>query len=209
MTELNPKVDYYLSEGCGRCPLGGTPECKVHNWTRELSYLRRLVLESGLKEEVKWGVPCYTFQGANVAIVSALKDYAVLSFFKGALLKNSAEILEKPGENTQSDRIIRFTDSERIKRLEPQIKALLFEAIEVEKAGLKFNYSRNPEPVPAELEAKLAADETYRIAWEKLTPGKKRSYILHFNQAKQLETRISRIEKCRDKVLAGKGFNDR
>ncbi|MEQ8477505.1 DUF1801 domain-containing protein [Fulvivirga sp.] len=98
---MNPQIDTYLAEGCGRCPLGGTPECKVHNWPKELRYLRHIVLDCGLTEELKWGVPCYTYKNANVAVISAFKDYSSLSFFKGALLKDAEGILVKPGENSQ------------------------------------------------------------------------------------------------------------
>ena len=115
---MNPQIDHYLSEGCGRCPLGGTPDCKVHNWPQELKKLRTIVLDCGLTEELKWGVPCYTFRNKNVLIVSALKDYAALSFFKGALLSDTNGMLQKPGENSQAARLIKFTSPSAITTME-------------------------------------------------------------------------------------------
>ena len=135
---MNTKVDNYFTDGCGRCPLGGTPQCKVNNWTEELNQLRRIVLECGLTEESKWGVPCYTFQKKNIAIVSAFKEYCALSFFKGVLLNDTNNLLDKPGENSQSARLIKFTNTKQIIEQEPILKAYIFEAVEVEKAGLKL-----------------------------------------------------------------------
>lgn len=206
---MNPDVDHYLSEGCGRCPLAATPECKVHNWQDELRLLRRIVLDCGLTEERKWGVPCYTFQGGNVSIVSAFKDYCSLSFFKGSLLQDSHQLLEKPGENTQAGRIMRFTQVQQILENEAVIKAYIFEAIEVEKAGLKAEYKRNPEPIPKELSQKMDQDPRFKAAFEVLTPGRQRGYILFFAQPKQSQTREGRIEKCKPKIFEGKGLNDR
>lgn len=116
---LNPGVDGYFAEGCGRCPLGGTPDCKVHNWTAEMRLLRAILLDRGLTEEVKWSVPCYTFQNSNVLIMSAFKEFCALSFFKGALLKDAHEILDKPGENSQAARLIRFTSVQEIEEMTP------------------------------------------------------------------------------------------
>ena len=210
MESMNPAVDNYLIEGCGRCSLGGTPDCKVHNWTEELKQLRRIVLECGLTEEVKWSVPCYTFQQNNVLIVSAFKEYCSLSFFKGALLKDAEGILEKPGENSQAARLFKFTNVQQILEMEPTIKAYIYEAIEVEKAGLKVDFKQKNELVyPEELQTKLDEDPELKSAFESLTPGRQRGYVLHFSQPKQSKTRISRIEKCIPKILEGKGFHDR
>lgn len=206
---MDPKVDQYLREGCGRCPLGGTPQCKVHNWEEELKTLRAIVLDCGLTETLKWGAPCYTFQQSNILIVSAFKDYCALSFFKGALLHDAPNLLEKPGENTQAARLIRFTNIREIIELESTLKAYIFEAVEIEKAGLSVNFKKKPEPIPAELHQKMAEDPALKKAFESLTPGRQRGYILHFSAPKQSKTRESRIEKCRDKILAGKGLNDR
>ena len=206
---ITKDVETYLLEGCGRCPLGGTPDCKVHTWSNELKYLRSIVLDCGLTETSKWGVPCYTYQNGNVAIVSALKGYAALSFFKGVLLKDPEGILEKPGENSQSDRLIKFTDVSQIAVLESTLKEYIYEAIEVERLGLKVEFKKTPEPMPEELEAKLEDDPQLKAAFYALTPGRQRGYIIHFSQPKQSATRVSRIEKCIPKIMEGIGFFDR
>lgn len=206
---MNPKVDTYLSEGCGRCPLGGTPDCKVHNWENELKQLRRIVLESGLTEELKWSIPCYTYKNNNIAVVSAFKEYCALSFFKGALLQDTDNLLDKPGENTQSARLIKFTNVREIVEMEATLKAYIYEAIEVEKAGLEVTFKKNPEPIPEEFQQALEENPVLKAAFEALTPGRQRGYILHFSQPKNFNTRKSRIEKCTLKILNGKGLNER
>ena len=142
-------------EGCGRCPLGGTPECKVHTWTSELELLRKIVLTCGLTEESKWGVPCYTFQNKNILMVSALKEYCSIGFFKGSLLSDDKNLLVKPGPNSQAVRLFKFKNSNEIITIEDDIRAYIFESIEVEKAGLKIQFVKNPEPIPEEFETKL------------------------------------------------------
>ncbi len=206
---MNPQVDHYLLEGCGRCPLGGTPDCKVHNWTTELELLRGIVLDSGLTEELKWGVPCYTYRGKNILLLSAFKAHCAISFFKGALLDDPAGILEKPGENSQAGRLIKFTNTQQVVELEPHLKVLFKAAIEVEKAGLKVPFKKQPEPIPEELQQKFAEDPVLKAAFAALTPGRQRGYILHFSQPKQSKTRISRIEKCISKILKGEGLHDK
>lgn len=206
---MNPNVDEYLAIGCGRCELYNTPQCKVHHWPEELVQLRRIALECGLLEEYKWSQPCYTFQGKNVLIVTALKDYACLAFFKGVLLKDPDKLLIAPGKSSQSDRQFRFTNADDILKLESTIKAYIHEAIEVEKAGLKVNFKKNLEPIPEELLQKFEAYPDLKTAFEALTPGRQRGYILHFSAPKQSATRTSRIEKCIDKIMTGKGFHDR
>ncbi|MGS2764439.1 YdeI/OmpD-associated family protein [Sinomicrobium sp. M5D2P9] len=206
---MNPKVDNYIAEGCGRCPLGGTPGCKVHDWTEELEQLRTIALDCGLKEELKWGVPCYTFQENNIVIIGAFKEYCALSFFKGALLNDVNGILRKPGENTQSGRIVPFTGVREIVEMKTILKTYIYEAVEVEKAGLKVSFKKNPEPVPKELQNKFEEFPALKTAFEALTPGRQRGYILHFSGAKQSATRESRIEKCIPKILSGKGLHDR
>ncbi|WP_417590410.1 YdeI/OmpD-associated family protein [Owenweeksia hongkongensis] len=205
---MNTDVDLYFTEGCRRCPLGGTPQCKVHNWPEELQLLRKIVLDCGLTEESKWGVPCYTYKGANVAIVSAFKDYAALSFFKGALLSDENNLLDKPGENSQAARLFKFTKPQQIIEIEDLIKAYIFEAIEVEKAGLKVEFKKDLEPVPEELQNRLDEDPNLQSAFYSLTPGRQRSYILHISQAKQAKTRENRVEKCLPKIFSGKGYNE-
>jgi uncharacterized protein YdeI (YjbR/CyaY-like superfamily) len=206
---MNKTVDNYLIEGCGRCPLGSTPGCKVHNWIPELELLRMIVLDCGLTEESKWGVPCYTFQNSNVLLVSAFKDFCSISFFKGSLLSDNKKILEKPGENSQAARLMKFTNVERIREIEADIKTYIYEAIEVEKAGLKIIFKRNPEPIPEELENKFAEDLVLKTAFESLTPGRQRGYILYFSAPKQSKTRESRIDKCIGKILNGEGLHDK
>ncbi|MDP5170492.1 MAG: YdeI/OmpD-associated family protein [Bacteroidia bacterium] len=206
---MNPEVDPYFTDGCGRCPLGGTPACKVHLWPEELRQLRRIVLSTGLTEALKWGVPTYTFQGKNVAIVSAFKEYCALSFFKGVLLEDAHQILQKPGENTQSARLIRFTDTRQLVEMEPILKAYLFEAMEVEKAGLKVEFKKvSAFSIPEEFQQKLQEHPDLKAAFEALTPGRQRGYLLHFSQPKQAKTREARVEKCIPKILDGKGMQE-
>lgn len=206
---MNRSVDNYFIEGCGRCPLGGTPSCKVHNWTSELELLRKIVLECGLTEESKWGAPCYTFQNKNVLMVSTLKEYCCISFFKGSLLSDDKNLLVKPGPNSQAARLFKFINSNEIIKIESDIKAYIFESIEVEKAGLNVTFKKNPEPIPEELETKFEEDPVLKNAFEALTPGRQRGYILHFSQPKQAKTRISRIEKCIPMILSGIGLHDK
>lgn len=205
---MNRNVETYFTDGCMRCSLGATPECKVHKWSQELRLLRNIALDSGLTEECKWGVPCYTHKGTNIAMVSAFKEYAALSFFKGALLRDEQKLLDKPGENSQSARLFKFTSPEQIKAIADTVKAYLFEAIEAEEAGLKVVFAKNPEPMPEELQQALDDDPAFKSAFEDLTPGRQRSYIIHIGQAKQAKTRHSRVEKCMPKIFKGKGFNE-
>ena len=207
---MNKNVDNYFLDGCGRCPLGGTPQCKVHSWAQELDLLRSILQESELKEECKWGVPCYTYQGANVLIISAFKEYCCLSFFKGALLKDPYKILSKQGENTYGARLIRFTHFQEIQKLTSEIKSTISEAIEVEKSGLKLPAKEyTAKDFVNELQQKLEEDPSFKSAFEALTPGRQRGYNLYFSQAKQSVTRFSRIEKSMIKIFEGKGWNER
>ena len=205
---MNPQVDTYLLEGCGRCAHYQTPQCKVHFWPEELKALRRIVLDCGLHEEYKWSQPCYTFQRQNVLIVTAFKDYACIAFFKGALLKDTDGILITPGKSSQAARQLRFTRVKDIVEIEPVIKAYIYQAIEVEKAGLKVPFKKNPEPIPEELHQLFEQNPSFQAAFEALTPGRQRGYILHFSQPKQAKTRVARIEKCMPKIFNGAGLND-
>lgn len=206
---MNPAIDNYLAQGCGRCALYATPACKVHSWKKELEVLRQLVLASGLKEELKWGVPCYTHKGKNVVILAAFKDNCSISFFKGALLKDKKKLLEKPGENSQAGRVIRFTDIKQIHKVEETLLAYFFEAMEIEDAGKKVvSKPVSDYPVPAEFKAKLKAMPSLKKAFEALTPGRQKAYLLYFGEAKQSATREARIEKYVVKILSGKGFLD-
>ncbi|MCU0431211.1 MAG: YdeI/OmpD-associated family protein [Cytophagaceae bacterium] len=205
----NPGVDQYLLEGCGRCALGGTPACKVHRWTIELETLRQWVLEAGLVEEVKWGVPCYTHHGKNVVIVAAFKEYCSLNFFKGVLIQDSPGMLEKPGDNSRVSRIVKFTELKQIQLQEKDIRTLLKEAIAVEEAGKKVEKIQPEEIlIPEELAQKFKDLPSLKKAFYALTPGRQRSYILHINSAKQTATKVARIEKCIPKIMEGKGFNE-
>lgn len=207
---MNPEVDDYLLNGCGRCELGGTPECKVHNWTEELVKLRGILLDTALTEDRKWGVPCYTYENKNILVMSAFKEYCSISFFKGALLRDTSGILEMPGKNTQSARLIRFTSVDEIEVLEPVLRAYIAEAIEVEKAGLKVDFKETAEyVVPEEFQNMMDEIPELKTAFEALTPGRQRGYLLHFAQPKQSKTRTARVEKCIPKILEGKGLNDR
>lgn len=209
MNVLNPKVDAYFQVGCGRCPLGGTPECNVHRWQDEMKRLRALVLECGLTEEVKWGVPCYTFEKANVVLISALKEYCAISFLKGALLEDPDQLLTKPGENTQAARLIRFTSVQQVVAAEKTLRDFVRRAIEVERQGKKFDFSAKDELViPEELRRKFEEMPELESAFAALTPGRQRGYVLHFSAAKQSKTREARIEKCVPSILAGKGMHD-
>jgi uncharacterized protein YdeI (YjbR/CyaY-like superfamily) len=206
---MNPKVDVYFTTGCGRCPLGNTPQCKVNNWQAELAKLREIILACGLAEELKWGVPVYTFQKNNIALIGAFKENCVISFFKGALLKDAAGILSKPGENTQAGRVVRFTNAREIIEQEATLKAYLREAVEAEKAGLKVKFKETSEfTMPQEFQSKLDETPDLKTAFESLTPGRQRAYLLHFSAPKQAKTRTERVAKCAPKILCGKGLND-
>lgn len=205
---MTKNVETYFLEGCGRCSLGGTPECKVHRWQHELAALRRIVLECGLIEECKWGVPCYTFQGKNIVLVSALKENCVISFFKGSLLHDEHGILTFPGPNAQVDKVIRFTRLEDILKMAEWIKAYIFEAIEVEHAGLKVPKSSAP-VIPEELKRKFQEVPAIQAAFEALTPGRQRGWLLYFSQPKQAQTRLSRIDKSIQKIMNGEGLHDK
>lgn len=207
---MNPEVNPYFIDGCGRCSLVGTPQCKVNFWPKELAFLRNLVLSCGLKEELKWSMPCYTYQGNNILMIAAFKNYCSISFFKGALLSDSDKILQKAGENSFETRLIKFTDVKQILEVESAIKAYIFEAIEIEKLGLKFNREAKPKPeYPAELIEAFSNDPKFNDAFKALTPGRQRGYLLHFTQPKQSKTKTDRIEKSKAKIFEGKGFNDR
>lgn len=209
MNSKNPAVDEYLDEGCGRCDKVGTPECKVNTWRDGLVELRKVVLATPLNEDRKWGSPCYTYNGQNVVMIGAFKTNFVLSFMKGALLRDEHKLLVAPGENTQSGRVIRFTDAERVVELAPALKDYILEAIDVEKAGLRVDFKTADDyPLPYELQQAMDTDLALKDAFFALTPGRQRSYIIHIDGAKQAKTREARVEKCRDKIFDGKGFNE-
>ena len=194
-SRMNPKVDEYLS--------------KAKKWQEELEKLRMIILDCQLTEELKWGVPCYTFQKRNIVLIHGFKEYCALLFFKGALLQDAHGILIKQTENVQAGRQIRFTNVREIVAMETILKAYIYEAIEVEKAGLEVNFKKNIELIiPEEFQNKFDEIPALKTAFEALTPGRQRAYILYFSEPKQSKTRESRVEKCMQQILNGKGLND-
>lgn len=178
-------------------------------WKEEMIELRSILLDCGLIEEYKWRQPCYSYNGSNVVLIGNFKNYCTLSFFKGVLLQDADKKLEAPGENSQSVRMFKFISLDEIKKNRSIIKAYIFEAIEIEKAGLKVDTSKKKEQeLPAELISKFNSDAKFHSAFEGLTPGRQRAYLMFFNQAKQSSTRENRINKYEKRILLGKGMND-
>ncbi|WP_191566196.1 YdeI/OmpD-associated family protein [Metabacillus idriensis] len=194
-SRMNPKVDEFLS--------------KAKKWKEEFEKLRNIVLDCELTEEFKWMHPCYTFEKKNIVLIHGFKEYCALLFHKGALLKDAHGILIQQTENVQSARQIRFTNVQEIAEMESILKAYIYEAIEVEKAGLEVNFKKNTEfIIPEELQNKFDENPDLKTAFEALTPGRQRAYILYFSQPKQSKTRQSRVEKYMQQILGGKGLND-
>jgi uncharacterized protein YdeI (YjbR/CyaY-like superfamily) len=192
---MNPKVDWYFN--------------KTEKWQEEIRKLRMIVLACGLMEELKWGVPCYTFGKSNILLIHIFKGYCALLFFKGALLKDTYGILIQQTENTQAARQIRFTNTGEIIQKEAILKAYIYEAIEVEKAGLKVNYKKAAAlSIPEEFGTKLDKLPALKTAFNALTPGRQRAYILYFSAPKQSKTRQARVDKYILPILDGKGLND-
>ncbi len=202
-------VDNYLERGCMRCKLGGTKDCKVHAWQPELQALRQIVQQTNLTEEIKWSIPVYTFQGKNVCSISAFKNYSALSFFKGALLTNPKGLLLKHGPNSQAVRYFEYTSASQIEQNKELILDTIFEAISNEEAGKTVPFKKNPEPIPEELTEAFQQDQLFQQAFNALTPGRQRGYILYFSQAKKRETRQNRIQSKKESILQGKGMQDR
>ena len=205
---LNPKVDQYLIDGCMRCKYGGTIKCKVNRWKAELEFLRQIVIDTGLTEELKWGVPVYTDKGKNIVTVNALKESANIGFFKGVLLSDEHNILQQQG-NIQSDRLIKFSGIEEIEKLTDVLKDYIQEAIEIERSGKKVTFKKAPEPIPDELLEAFENDTLLKTAFFKLTPGRQRGYIIYFSQPKQSKTRVNRIEKYKQQIFEGIGLHDK
>ena len=198
---MNPKVDFYFS--------------KAKKWQEELEKLRMIILDCGLTEELKWGVPCYSFpatagrQKSNIVLIHVFKEYFALLFFKGALLKDANRMLIQQTKNVQAARQIRFTNVREIVKMKNSLKAYIYEAIEVEKAGLKVNLKKTTEfTIAEEFQKKLDEIPALKTAFDALTPGRQRGYMLHFSAPKQSKTRESRVEKCMQSILKGKGLND-
>ena len=204
---MTTNIDQYLIDGCMRCKYGGSSKCKVNFWRTEIELLRKIVLETGLVEEMKWGIPVYTQNGKNVVSVNALKDSANISFFKGVLLRDKHKILQQQG-NLQSERILKFTNITDLVKLKDILDEYLMEAIAIEESGAKVAFKKNPEPIPEELQNVFEADPTFEKAFKSLTLGRQRGYIIHFSQPKQRQTRIERIQKYKEQIFKGIGLND-
>lgn len=200
-------AEIYYTQGCGRCSKMATPACKIHRWTQGLADLRQIVQGSGLVENLKWGHPCYTQDGKNICMIAAYNDSMVLSFFKGALIDDPQNLLVRQGENTQSARVLRWEDCSLIPDMAPTILQMIAQAIQIEQSGAKVQAAA-PMEIPAELEECFGQSPEFKTAFESLTPGRQRAYLLHFGSAKQSATKSARIEKCRPAILAGKGLND-
>lgn len=192
---MNPKVEFYFSTS--------------NQWQEVIKQLRTIVLDCGLTEELKWGVPCYTFSQSNVVLIHVFKHYCALLFFKGALLSDTDDLLVQQTANVQAARQIRFTNLKDLLERKAKVIACIYEAIEIEKAGLKVDVKPTEAySIPAEFEQKLHANAALKNAYEKLTPGRQRAYLLYFTAAKQAKTREQRVEKYIPKILVGKGLDD-
>lgn len=195
MNKKNPRVDAFLG--------------KTGKWRKEFEKLRAVILDCDLTEELKWGVPCYTYENKNVVLMHGFKEYCAILFFKGALLKDPRNVLVVQSENTQATRQIRFTNVREIAEMEPILKDYIHKAIDVEKAGLKVKFKKTAEfRIPKEFQNRLDDNRALKTAFKALTPGRQRAYILYFSAAKQSKTRASRVEKCIPQILDGKGLND-
>lgn len=202
-------IDEYFENGCGRCERFATPDCSTRQWNDGLIDLRRICLEAGLLETVKWGHPCYMHGNRNIVILGALQNDFRISFFYPALMKDPSGVLEKQGPNTQHADMIRFTENSQVADMEQVISSYLKEAMGYAEAGIKPPKEERTIELPDELVDALASDPEFADAFHGLTPGRQRSYVINLNSAKKPETRVSRIEKFRDKILAGKGAMER
>jgi uncharacterized protein YdeI (YjbR/CyaY-like superfamily) len=191
---MNPKVNKFFTE--------------TDQWQEVMIKLRKIILDCGLTEELKWSKPCYSFEGSNIVIIQGFKAYCALLFFKGYMLKDPKSILVKTGENTRVGRQIRFTSAGEVVKMASVLKAYIKQAIEVEKSGVKVDLEKPKIVLPEELQKKLREVPALKTAFEALTPGRQRGYIFYFSAAKQSKTREARIEKCMDLILDGKGFYD-
>jgi len=195
MNNMNPKVDFFFD--------------KDSKWQKEYSKLRTIILDCGLVEELKWGCPCYTFENRNIILIHGFKEYCAVLFFKGALLNDPEGILIQQTENVQSARQARFTNVKEVTKLERVLKTYIYEAIEVERAGLNVKLKKTKDfKIPEEFQTKLNKMPSLKKAFDKLTPGRQRAYIFHFSQPKQSKTRTARVEKYVKHILGGKGLED-
>ncbi|MBK1896762.1 YdeI/OmpD-associated family protein [Chryseobacterium paridis] len=192
---MNPKTDFFFND--------------AQQWQKEFKKLRTIALSTELVEDLKWGCPCYTYEGKNIFLIHGFKEYCALLFFKGALMKDPDNILIQQSENVQAARQIRFTDLNQINDLEKVLQAYMFEAVEIEESGVKVQLKKTREfEVAEEFQYQLDTNPVLKEAFETLTPGRQRAYLLHFSSPKQSKTRESRIEKCIPQILDGKGLND-
>ncbi len=192
---MNPKVDFFFN--------------KEKKWQKEFQQLRMIILDCGLTEELKWGQACYTLQKSNIVLMHGFKEYCALLFFKGALLLDPSHILIQQTENVQSARQVRFTGVSEIVKMAPMLKTYIYEAIEVENAGLKVKLKQTSEyKMPEEFQNKLDKKPALKTAFNALTPGRQTAYLFYFSQPKQSKTREARVEKCMQQILNGKGLND-
>ena len=194
-SEPNPKTDWFF--------------VKDTKWQKEYEKLRKIILSCGLSEELKWGCPCYTFENNNIVLMHGFKEYCALLFFKGALLADPDGMLIQQTENVQSARQLRFTSVQQVVKAERIVKAYVYEAIEVERAGLQVKYKKTKDfKIPDEFQTKLDKMPSLKTAFNALTPGRQRAYIFHFSQPKQSKTRTARVEKYLKQILNGKGLDD-
>jgi len=192
---MNPKVDWFFD--------------KATKWQKEYEKLRKIILDCGLNEELKWGCPCYTFENKNIVLIHGFKEYCAILFFKGALLNDTDGILIQQTENVQSARQARFTSVQEVVREERILKVYIYEAIEVERVGLQVKYKKTKDfKIPEEFQSKLDKMPALKTAFNELTPGRQRAYIFHFSQPKQSKTRTARVEKYLKQILNGKGLDD-
>jgi len=202
-------IEDYFSKGCGRCERFATPDCSTQNWSGGLNELRRICRASGLTETVKWGHPCYMHAGRNIAIIGAFRGDFRLNFVNAGLMTDPEGVLEKQGPSTAHPGMIRFTEAAQVARMEPIIQAYLGEAMGYAEAGLKPPKATDDIELPVELIDALDSDLELAEAFHRLTPGRQKSYVINLNSAKAPATRVSRIAKFRDKILAGKGATER
>jgi len=207
--KMTQTIDVFLADGCGRCSKFATDACSVRRHQSQIQLLRQIALEVFDEENMKWGSPCYSYQNKNVVILHSFKDFFGFTFFKGALLSDAEGILVQQTENTHASRLLRFSELNEIIEKQELIRAYLFEALEIEKAGLKVT----PKPaetliLPEELLAAFAQDASFKQAFESLTPGRQKNYVRHFAEAKQSSTKITRIEKYKPFIFKGIGMDE-
>ncbi|NML72611.1 hypothetical protein HHL25_00590 [Rhizobium sp. S-51] len=202
-------IDDYFAKGCGRCERFATPDCSTRSWIAGLEQLRRICLDCGLTETVKWGHPCYMHAGRNIVIIGAFRNDYRITFFNASLMKDPDGVLERQGPNSRHPDMIRFVKNEDVARMTPVIQAYLREAMNYAESGLKGEKEDVPLDLPEELVTAMDDDPVLAEAFHRLTPGRQKSYVILLNGAKQTDTRRARILKNRDKILAGKGALER